>query len=417
MAEPLTHINYSFEEIQRYLQGKMSAAEMHAIEKAALQDAFLADAIEGYNEADFTMAQQHLAEINASLIGEKKKSKVVAFNKRFQWLNIAAVVIILAGIGVIASYFFKSSNQQTPIAQVKKEPAKNEAPKDSATDNINRLSKKPDTTLLMAENKSAKKIEPLALKKNVIANRNIEEEKADVASVAAAPAQLNENNVPVMDTPYYNLKSNNNNNDSIQYALQGKVSGLSVLPSTFSGKVTDENSKPIAGAYIQSQDKKTGVLTDANGHFSLQQNDSILNVTASTIGYDAKTAKLQSGNNAPIILKGTNSNLNEVVVTGFASAKKRQSLPDSAMPVGGWQNFNNYVITKLNKDTTSNAFANQEDLVEMEFLIDNNGIPYNLKITKSLDEERNAKAIDILKKGPRWTNTSKKKKAKVTISF
>ena len=40
MAEPL-YINYTFEDIQRYLQGKMSAAEMHAMEKAALQDAFL----------------------------------------------------------------------------------------------------------------------------------------------------------------------------------------------------------------------------------------------------------------------------------------------------------------------------------------------------------------------------------------
>ena len=50
MAEPSTHINYTFEDIQRYLQGKMSAAEMHEIEKAALQDPFLSDAIEGYRE-------------------------------------------------------------------------------------------------------------------------------------------------------------------------------------------------------------------------------------------------------------------------------------------------------------------------------------------------------------------------------
>jgi hypothetical protein len=141
MAEPSTHINYSFEDIQRYLQGKMSAAEMHDIEKAALQDPFLADAIEGFNEANLTTAQQHLNEINASLLKEKKESKVVAFNKRFQWLNIAAVVIILAGIGVVASYFFKPSNKQNNIAQIKSEPAKNEGLKDSARDNIATLSK------------------------------------------------------------------------------------------------------------------------------------------------------------------------------------------------------------------------------------------------------------------------------------
>ena len=77
MAEPSSHINYSFEDIQRYLQGKMSAAEMHEMEKTALQDPFLADAIEGFNEADLAKSRQHLNEINADLFAEKQKSKVV----------------------------------------------------------------------------------------------------------------------------------------------------------------------------------------------------------------------------------------------------------------------------------------------------------------------------------------------------
>jgi hypothetical protein len=49
MAEQNTHINYSAEDIERYLKGKMSAKEMHDMEKAALQDPFLADAIEGFS--------------------------------------------------------------------------------------------------------------------------------------------------------------------------------------------------------------------------------------------------------------------------------------------------------------------------------------------------------------------------------
>ena len=170
MAEPSTHINYSFEDIQRYLKGKMSAAEMHDIEKAALQDPFLADALEGFHDADLATAQQHLNEINASLIKEKKASKVVAFNKRSQWLNVAALIIVLAGIGIAASYFFRSSNQQTKVAQIKTAPAKNEVLKDSAPDNINTLSKKPDTTLFIAENKALKKVQPSSLKKDVIKN-------------------------------------------------------------------------------------------------------------------------------------------------------------------------------------------------------------------------------------------------------
>ena len=75
MAEPSKHINYSLEDIQRYLQGKMSAAEMHDIEKAALQDPFLADAIEGFTQADLSIAKQHLNEINATFLQKNKKLK------------------------------------------------------------------------------------------------------------------------------------------------------------------------------------------------------------------------------------------------------------------------------------------------------------------------------------------------------
>ena len=38
---------FTSEDIRKYLAGKLSSAEMHAIEKAALEDPFLADAIEG----------------------------------------------------------------------------------------------------------------------------------------------------------------------------------------------------------------------------------------------------------------------------------------------------------------------------------------------------------------------------------
>ena len=45
------NFQYSAQDIQRYLKGQMSPEEMHAIETAALDDPFLADAIEGYELA------------------------------------------------------------------------------------------------------------------------------------------------------------------------------------------------------------------------------------------------------------------------------------------------------------------------------------------------------------------------------
>ena len=48
MSEEKNIINYTAADIQKYWNGKLSAAEMHAMEKAAMDDPFLADALEGY---------------------------------------------------------------------------------------------------------------------------------------------------------------------------------------------------------------------------------------------------------------------------------------------------------------------------------------------------------------------------------
>jgi len=116
-----------------------------------------------------------------------------------------------------------------------------------------------------------------------------------------------------------------------------------------------------------------------------------------------------------------------VAVVGYGTKRKRNAYADSiiqrkenndsAMPVGGWSNFNNYVITQLNKDTTTSAITNYNDVVELEFLIDKAGNPYDIKITKSPNEEQSSKAMEILKNGPKWTKPSKKTKAKVVINF
>lgn len=417
MAEPSTHINYSFEDIQRYLNGGMSAAEMHAVEKAALQDPFLADAIEGYADANALTVKQHLNEVNAALLGEKKRSKVVAFNKRTQWISVAATIIIICGIGLISFFILNKPNRQNEIAQVRKEAvadSTNLKTNDSAAEQMapfreteqqnNVVQNRPQQKQIVTEKED---------KQSLSQERNIQHDEANVTAVAAipAPAQQDEEASKLFTAP----SVSNQKNDSVQNILQGKAAGISVASNTFSGKVVDENNKPVPGATIQSADKKETTFTNINGDFTLQQNDTLLNVVAGTVGYETRNAALQPKTNNRIILKENSSALNDVTVTGY-SVKARSST-QSAMPVGGWQNFNNYVVSQLNKDSTKDNYMADKDLVELEFLIDQSGNPYNIDIIKPLDERRNLKAIDILKSGPKWTSASKNKKAKVAIAF
>jgi hypothetical protein len=60
MSDHKEHIShYTAADLQRYVQGKLSAREMHAMEKAALDDPFLADAMEGMQQA-FTENEESL---------------------------------------------------------------------------------------------------------------------------------------------------------------------------------------------------------------------------------------------------------------------------------------------------------------------------------------------------------------------
>ena len=51
MKEDKKHINFSTDYLQKYLNGELTDKEMQAVEKAALEDPFLSDAIDGLEEA------------------------------------------------------------------------------------------------------------------------------------------------------------------------------------------------------------------------------------------------------------------------------------------------------------------------------------------------------------------------------
>ncbi len=420
MAESSTHINYTFEDIQRYLQGKMSAAEMHNIEKSALQDPFLADAIEGYKEVDENEALKHLNDINAGLFVEKKKAKVVSLNKKTQWLSIAAMIIVISGVALLGVYMFNNPGKRQEIAQVKKEADNNtKMSTDSAVMPLKAIPpeiKKEEP--VVAQNQTKSKIK--STKKNELSktsalpDKEMQAEANTTTNIVtlAAPVHKSE----TASKSFANADVSNQKNDSVPDILPRKLSGIDIAPTIFAGKVTDEKHQPVAGAVVESTDKSITVLTDGNGYFRLWKSDTILNATASTVGYESKTMVLQPGDNNSIMLKQGNSASNDVVVVGYGTQKKKIA-DTAAVPVGGWKNFNNYVLTRLNKDTTTDAVTDPDDLVEIEFLIDKTGNPYDFKVVKPLDEQRNAKAIEILKSGPKWTNTSRSKKARVRISF
>jgi hypothetical protein len=118
MSEPANHNHYTLADIEAYLQGKLLPAEMHAMEKAALQDPFLADAIEGYRDADMTDSRQKLESIRQAISGKQDTKSPVVPLRTWQGRRAVAALILLIGAATIGWLLFNQSDtRQQQLAQ------------------------------------------------------------------------------------------------------------------------------------------------------------------------------------------------------------------------------------------------------------------------------------------------------------
>ena len=93
----------------------MSSKERHALEKAALDDPFLADALEGYSAVPVNV-NEDISELKRRLSSRTEESKSIRLPAPFSWWKIAAMVILVAGAALLV-YQLGFNNKNTEIAQ------------------------------------------------------------------------------------------------------------------------------------------------------------------------------------------------------------------------------------------------------------------------------------------------------------
>jgi hypothetical protein len=69
-----------------------------------------------------------------------------------------------------------------------------------------------------------------------------------------------------------------------------------------SGRITDENDKPLAGVSIIAKGKNTGTNTLSNGQFSLQVDDDVTTLIVSYVGYQTTEVDIENQTNISIKL-------------------------------------------------------------------------------------------------------------------
>ncbi len=89
------------------------------------------------------------------------------------------------------------------------------------------------------------------------------------------------------------------------------------------GKVSDESGKPLEGATVSEKGTNKSTLTDAKGTFKLSVSSAKAKLTITYVGYDQQESSINGATPVSIVLKATNESLNEVVVVGYNTVKRK----------------------------------------------------------------------------------------------
>jgi len=131
------------------------------------------------------------------------------------------------------------------------------------------------------------------------------------------------------------------------------------------GVVKDEKGLPMPGVSVGVKGTSTGIVTDNNGHFSLNLSGTGGDLVFSYIGYLKQEVNVKSGSTVTITLQPDNKNLSEVVVVGYGTQKK-SDVTGSLSSVSA-KDFKDQPVTRLDQALQGRASGVQ--------VVNNSGAP------------------------------------------
>jgi TonB-linked SusC/RagA family outer membrane protein len=92
---------------------------------------------------------------------------------------------------------------------------------------------------------------------------------------------------------------------------------------TVSGIVSDDHGQTLPGVSVSLKGTATGVVTDIKGYYTIKVNNADGTLVFSYVGFDSREEKINNRTSIDVTLKENLSSLNEVVVIGYGTVKKR----------------------------------------------------------------------------------------------
>lgn len=412
--------NADIELIRKYFNGELSPADQYELEKRALDDPFLQDAMDGFEH--ISVNQKAFDELDNRLAERlKEKDKVLPIWGFKHW-SIAASLII--GIAAISIYLNQTpENKPIAVSEIQK---KERLPKSVriledtiVKDDVIGLLESSPTMVKNDTSTSAKaktftltdefslqalaKLDETAIKDSVLLNevRVVGYSSQAKREITGSVSRFNAEEVA-------KLKS--------ETALSGRASGVTTIKlrgtntDQIVGKVTSiEDGSVLPGVQIINTSNGKVAVSNSKGEFKIQADEKD-QLIAKYIGFLTETIAVNKDDSLYIALKQDEKALSEVVVVDYGNKKPAETF---AQPKGGWKEFRKYL------EDNSKLNTGDKGRVVVQFYIQPNGKLIDFSIQKGLNTIANNKAIQLIKAYQPWYGASdgKTQKVKVAIRF
>lgn len=411
MSEGTQHI-YGAEDFERYYSGKMNAAEMHSLEKAALDDIFLADALEGYS---------HTGTITEDKNDLKNKfQKNITRKSNFLYstgFKVAAIFIIFAGLCWL---LYNNNIKQDDIAMTTPAPINKTEP--VAPNQFNGT-----VSIQSQDSQHLQNYQP---------EKEVTKKEVSVQPEHQVPIN-SEKNKTFTATDFKGKLNNVANAGSTEqntntWAAQGNLPSANVnTKKILKGRIIDAHGEPVPFATVMDKNTSQATSADNAGTYSLATKDSTPLIAVSALGFETYTRKINvdspshdivltetgSSRDVAAALKKEKSRIVSVPVKQIAEKADtihRVTLIN-ARPVIGWQAYYQYINKKLK---TRQQLAAGENPIEISvtFSVNSKGemkdiLPDNTSCKQCIDE-----VVNILL-GTRYSQNDKNIKATATVRF
>jgi len=442
MSSNRSNTIYTAADIEKYLSGKLSNPQMHEMEKAALDDPFLAEAMEGYEGMKGKNWNTTLAALRQQIAESNAEAKVIPMHRSTgRWWKTAAAVLVLGGGAVLTYILTKDKPGDKPVQELAKTVPVKDPPKTTVdTTSGNAVITDPITTSQIKEkttvaNAPGAKTKPAAREENNIVSAPGREDSDDLIKndkpVSTAPEKSRSTVTPppINNSNAANeIVKQNNIADVAKRQEQNVLEKKEPQPNyNFIAQVVTPDNSPLPFSNISIKSENFGTYADVKGNFRLVSTDTVLTIEVRSVGYVPKIYILRSDQaQNKIVLQEDNVAANEKGFVqerdmGNATRTRRATLlRDSivnAEPADGWENYNTYIANNVDiPDEILKKGLHGE--VGITFDINPDGAITNIRVDKSMGNDYDEAAKRLIQQGPQWkVKKGKNSSARIKVKF